>query len=97
MPAYIVAHIEVTDPQKFDEYRAAVPAVIEKYGGRYVVRGGTIENVENDIGVSRLTIVEYDDMEAAKRFYHSEEYAPLIKIRKASTNSSLAFVEGYAP
>ena len=97
MAAYLVAHIEVTDPRKFDEYRAAVPAVIKKYGGRYVVRGGAIENVENDIGVSRLTIVEYPDMETARRFYSSDEYAPLLAIRKASTNSSLAFVEGYEP
>lgn len=95
MPAYIVAHLEVTDPGGFEEYRQRVPALIEKFNGRYIIRGGAIENVENDIGVQRLTIVEYPDMETAKAFYYSPEYEELKAIRIASTNSSLALVEGF--
>ena len=40
MPAYILADIEVTDAAKFERYRAIAPAVIERYGGRYLARGG---------------------------------------------------------
>ena len=41
MPAYFIVDLEITDPAGFEEYRQLVPATIQQYGGRYVVRGGT--------------------------------------------------------
>ncbi len=46
MAAYIFASVEITDPEAYEEYRKRVPAVIEAYGGRYLVRGGTAERLE---------------------------------------------------
>jgi uncharacterized protein (DUF1330 family) len=43
MPAYVIAQVEVTDPELFAQYGAQVPATIEQYGGRYLVRGGQTE------------------------------------------------------
>ena len=40
MSAYLIADIQITDPQAFEEYRRQVPAIIAAYGGRYLVRGG---------------------------------------------------------
>jgi uncharacterized protein (DUF1330 family) len=74
-----------------------VPAVIEQYGGRYLVRGGTVHPLEGDMGLDRFVVLEFSSMDAARRFYDSPEYAPLLKLRTDTTRSRVAFVEGYAP
>ncbi len=65
MAAYIVADVDNRDPEGFEDYRAKVPAVVERYGGRYLVRGGELHPVEGDLGVKRLVILESPSMEAA--------------------------------
>jgi uncharacterized protein (DUF1330 family) len=74
-----------------------VPAVIEQYGGRYLVRGGTVHPLEGDMGLDRFVVLEFPSMDAARWFYDSPEYAPLLKLRTDTTRSRVAFVEGYAP
>jgi len=96
MPAYLIANLDVTDPVAFQRYRDEVAPVIARFGGRYLVRGGAVENVEGDLGAKRLVVLEFADMAAAKRFYHSAEYAPLIALRRAATVSDVVLVEGYA-
>ena len=73
-----------------------MPAVIAQYGGRYLVRGGAMHPLEGDLGIDRLVILEFPSLEAAKRFYESPEYAPLLELRTETTRSHVAFVEGYA-
>ncbi|MBV9783130.1 MAG: DUF1330 domain-containing protein [Acidisphaera sp.] len=97
MPAYLIANVTITDPEGFKHYGEQVSAVIAQYGGRYLVRGGVIHPMEGDHGFDRLVVVEFPSMEAAKRFYDSPEYAPLLKLRIETTRSRLAFAEGYAP
>jgi uncharacterized protein (DUF1330 family) len=46
MPAYFVAEVETTNSAGFEPYRAAVPATIARYGGRFLTRGGTTELIE---------------------------------------------------
>ncbi|GAN76060.1 DUF1330 domain-containing protein [Acidisphaera rubrifaciens] len=94
MPGYLVASVEVTDPDAYAAYRAQVPAVVERFGGRFLVRGGTIEAKEGDLGIERLVILEFPTIEAARAFYDSPDYAPLIRLREASTRSRVALVEG---
>lgn len=94
MPAYLIARIEITDPARFEPYRAAVPAVVAQYGGRYLIRGGTPEIAEGGPFFQRLTVLEFPSMEALQRFYRSPEYAPLLAIRTASTRSDVVFMPG---
>ncbi len=96
MAAYLVGNITVTDPEAFQRYREKVPAVIAQYGGRYLVRGGAVHPLEGDLGIDRLVVIEFASVEAARRFYDSEDYAPLLKLRMASSRSNIALVEGYA-
>ena len=63
MAAYIIATIEVTDPEKFEVYRGQVPATIEKHGGRYLARGGDVAVVEGDQPARRTVILEFDSLE----------------------------------
>ena len=97
MPAYFVVNIEVTDPEGFERYRAEVPAVIARFGGRYLVRGGALHWIEGSLPLQRLVILEFPSMQAARAFYDSAEYAPLLKLRLATTRSDVVLVDGYQP
>ena len=94
MAAYLIADIEVTNPAGYDEYRRQVPATVEKYGGRFVVRGGASETLEGDWGPKRVVVLEFPTMDALKRWYNSAEYKPLIALRQKSTRGSLLLVQG---
>lgn len=97
MTAYLIANITVTDPERFSAYREQVPAVLTQYGGRFLVRAGAVHPLEGELGFDRCVVIEFASLEAAKRFYDSPEYAPLLKLRIETTRSRVAFVEGYAP
>ena len=97
MAAYLIANIEVRDREAFDAYRARVVPVIERHGGCYLVRGGEVHPLEGDLGLKRLVVVEFPSLEAARRFYESEEYVPLLRLRAESTISHVALAEGWAP
>ena len=94
MAAYLIADIEVTDPEAFDKYRAGVPATIAAYGGKYLVRGATGEVVEGEWTPKRLVVLEFDSMERLKAWYDSPEYADLKKLRQSASNGNLIFAEG---
>ena len=97
MPGYLIANLKVTDPEGFERYRVGVPAVIAQYGGRYVVRGGTVEKLENADGFNRLVVLEFPSLDAARAFYFSPEYAPLLKLRIETTESQVVLVDGFVP
>lgn len=97
MTAYIIADVEVHDPDTFGLYRERVPAVIAQYGGRYLVRGGALHPVEGEWGLHRLVVLEFPSMDDARRFYDSPEYAPLLELRQASATTKMAIVEGRTP
>jgi uncharacterized protein (DUF1330 family) len=93
--AYLIADISVTDPKGFAQYREQVPAVLAQYGGRFLVRAGEVHPLEGELGLARLVVIEFPSLEAARGFYDSKEYAPLLKLRKETSHSKLAIVEGY--
>jgi uncharacterized protein (DUF1330 family) len=90
----MIANIEVRDAAGFDDYRQKVARVVEQYGGRFLVRGGDVRHLEGNLPLDRLVLLEFPSLEAAQRFYDSKEYAPLLKLRLASTRSDLVLVPG---
>ncbi len=96
MPAYIIADIEVTDPARYDDYRKLAGPAVQKYGGRYLVRGGAHEVLEGDWSPNRVVLIEFPSAAQAKTFYHSPEYAAARAARKGASHSSLIVVEGAA-
>ena len=94
MAAYFIVELEVTDPAAFEEYRKQVSATIDKYGGRYIVRGGKSETLEGDWHPKRVVVTEFPSVEQAKRWYGSPEYKPLLALRLKSSRSKLILVEG---
>lgn len=95
MPGYLIANIEVHDAAVYDQYREKVPPIIAQYGGRYIVRGGTLEAVEGALPLKRLVVLEFPSLDAARRFYNSKEYEPVKALRLASTKSDIVLVDGY--
>jgi uncharacterized protein (DUF1330 family) len=94
MAAYIIAEVEVTDPDTYATYRAQTPGVIAQYGGRFIVRGGTADTLEGERPPTRLVVIEFDDLAAARRFYDSKEYQAILGIRQRAATSRLVLVEG---
>jgi uncharacterized protein (DUF1330 family) len=94
MPAYIIAQINVTDQAKYQEYAKLAGPATQKYGGRFLVRGGAKTTMEGDIPFSRIVINEFPDIEAAKRFYNSVEYQAAKQKRLGAADFNMVIVEG---
>jgi uncharacterized protein (DUF1330 family) len=94
MTAYVIAQLTVTDPEGFEAYRAAVPEVIKAHGGRYLVRGGAISNLEGELERPRVIVLEFPDKAAAEAFYNSPEYQAILPLRLNAATGSVTIVEG---
>jgi uncharacterized protein (DUF1330 family) len=94
MPAYLIAEVDVADTAAYEEYKKITPGAIAAYGGRFIVRGGSVETKEGGWKPSRLVVVEFPSMEQAKKFYDSPEYAPALAIRLKAANSRLILADG---
>jgi uncharacterized protein (DUF1330 family) len=95
MPAYFLIDIrEIKHGAKMDEYRSRVAPTVEKFGGRYLVRGGPFKVVEGTYQPARLAMLEFPSMDLARRWYDSEEYRELKQMRLAATVSNGFFMTG---
>lgn len=96
MTAYVISEVKSLDRALIEQYRALAAASIERYGGRYVVRGGPVLCVEGERDPERsFVVVEFPDMARAKEWYASPDYAEALKVRRAGAlERTLVFVEG---
>ena len=72
MPAYVIVETDVSDPEQYEQYKTAASAAVTAHGGRYLVRGGEQDVLEGDWRPSRLVVLEFADLAAARRWYDSE-------------------------
>jgi uncharacterized protein (DUF1330 family) len=94
MPAYIIVETDITDPEQYEQYKAASPGAVAAGGGRFVVRGGELAVLEGDWAPKRIVMLEFEDLEAAKRFYDSPAYQEAKKLREGAASLSMIAVEG---
>ena len=94
MSAYFIVDVNVQDAAGFEEYRKRVPATVEKYGGKFLVRGGRMEVVEGSWRPKRVVVTEFPSLEQAKRWYDSEEYRALKARRLRTPKGNVILVEG---
>jgi uncharacterized protein (DUF1330 family) len=94
MAAYIVVDIDVHDAPGLEEYRRQVPATVTKFGGRFIVRGGSFQVLEGAWQPKRLVLLEFPSVEQARRWYDSEEYRPLKAMRLKASTANLVLVDG---
>ena len=95
--AYLIAEIEVVNPEPYKAYVAAAGPIVAAYGGKYLVRGGAAEALEGAPPAGRMVIVEFPSMAEAKRFYDSPEYTEVRQGRIENAVSRFILVEGPAP
>jgi uncharacterized protein (DUF1330 family) len=91
---YWIAGIDVTDPEGYKEYVAANAAAFQKYGGRFIVRGGRFEAPEGTPR-SRNVVLEFKDYETALACYRSPEYAAALALREGRAEANLIIIEGH--
>ena len=94
MSAYMIVQATVTNPEKFAEYAERTPAVVEKFGGRYLVLGRDVDTLEGDWEHQSVVISEWPSMEAARRFWQSPEYEELKQTRKSALDAVVLLVNG---
>jgi uncharacterized protein (DUF1330 family) len=94
MSAYVIVEIEITDPVGYEEYKKHAGATVEKYGGKYIVRGGKTEVLEGDWKPKRIVVLEFPTMERAKEWLNCEEYREPRKMRHRTARTHMLVVEG---
>jgi len=91
---YWVARVDVHNEDGYKPYAAATPVIFNKFGGRYVVRGGRFTNPEGE-SRSRNVVIEFKDYDTALACYQSPEYQANIKVRQPHSLADLIIIEGY--
>ena len=88
MPAYVVAFVNVTNPEAMGRYAANVSAVTERHGGRYLFVGPGAQALEGTTP-DGMAIIEFPSHEAARAWYESPEYVELKAVRQAAGPTSM--------
>jgi len=94
MPAYIIVDIDIVDPAGYEQYKNLAGATVEKYGGKYIVRGGKSEVLEGDWRPKRIVILRFDSIARAKEWLNCEEYREPRKMRHRTARTNMIVIEG---
>jgi len=87
----------VRDPARYRQYIQATPAVVARFGGRFIARGGELLTLEGPQEKRRLVIIEFPSLEKAKQFFHSDEYVEVKKLRAGAARAEFVMVNGVVP
>jgi len=93
MPAYIIARIEVTDPDDYATYAAQTVALAERFGGRFLVKGGEQTVLEGNCP-DRHVVIAFPDRQTALDWYNSDEYRRILPIALSSSERDIVVVDG---
>ena len=95
MATYMIVDVNIHDVDAYEIYKSQVTPIIKKFGGEYLVRGGAHEVLENDLwSPTRMAMVRFPDKKSALDFIHSDEYAPVKKMRRDNSDGTVLIVEG---
>lgn len=94
MPAYVVVRVEVLDPERFANYQQLATPSVEKFGGRFVVRGGSMVTLEGSWDCPRMVVLEFPSLERATSWYRSPDYQRAIEARKGAAHFHMVALEG---
>ena len=96
MPAYVLAEIEIINPEGYKGYTAVVAETVRKYGGRFLVRGGAAHALEGEWPDRRRVVIEFPSVEAARQWWDSPEYEKPMAMRRANSKGRLILLEGFS-
>ena len=92
--AYFLVQSDVTNPTQYAEYAKLTPAVVEKFGGTFLTRGGQSATLEGRPAPARVVVIEFPSYERAQAFYKSDEYQKVKKVREGAATLQVVIVEG---
>jgi uncharacterized protein (DUF1330 family) len=92
--AYIVVQSDVTNAEQYAAYAKLTPAIIDKFGGKFIARGGRSTTLEGPKAPARVVVLEFPSYEAAQAFYNSPEYVAARKMRSGAATMQIVAVEG---
>src|SRR2546430_7197962 len=96
MPAYIIVEIDIVDPIGYEEYKKLAGATVEKYGGKYIVRGGKTEVLEGDWKPKRIVVLEFESAQRAREWVNCEEYREPRANGHRTNRTNMNLCEGHA-
>lgn len=91
---YWIAHVDVRDPERYKDYVSTAKPAFERYGAKFLARGGPYEVLEGD-SRARNVVIEFPSLAAARDCYNSAEYQAAKAIRQTVADASMVIVEGY--
>lgn len=97
MKAYWIAHVDVTDPQRYSQYTQRAPAAFAAFGGKLLARGGRSEAMEGRPTPQRSVVIEFESYEQALACYRSAQYQEACSHRQGVAKAEVIIVEGYEP
>lgn len=96
MAAYILVDVSIHNPEDYEAYKKLTPPTLEKYGGKFLVRGGPTEILEGNWKPGRMVVLEFPTTELAKKWWASPEYTPAKEIRQRAATTNMILIEGFA-
>ena len=94
MAAYVIVEVTITDKELYEVYKKLTPAAIEAFDGKFVVRGGASESLEGEWNPERVVVLEFPNVDHAKEWWNSEQYAAAKAIRQKAGITRMLVVEG---
>jgi uncharacterized protein (DUF1330 family) len=94
MPAYVIVETDIHDAEQYESYKQASPGAVAAGGGRFLVRGGELAVLEGEWRPKRLVVLEFENLDAAKRFYASPAYQEAKRLREGAASLNMVAVEG---
>ena len=94
MTAYVIADIDVHDPDTYRKYAALVQATLDPFGGRFLVRGGPSETLEGDWQPRRVVVLQFPSADHAHGWYESPDYVKAMEIRHRASTGSIILAQG---
>ena len=94
MSAYAILQININNQENYKKYLSQVTKIVKKYQGQYIVRGAKFEVVLGKWDYQRTVVVRFPSYDIAFKWYNSEEYAPIKKIREDNSKCNCIIIEG---
>ena len=95
MSAFLIVDTDIENAYEYEKYKKLAKPIAEKYGGVYRARGGEMDIRETDLWTpTRMVIVEFPDMDSARAFVDSPEYAPVKPLRRNNAKCTLFILDG---
>jgi uncharacterized protein (DUF1330 family) len=97
MSAFVIVEVAISDPGGYERYKPMAAESVAAHGGRYLVRGGDVESLEGPGVDGRFVVLEFADLDSARRWYDSDDYAEARAVRQAASTARAFIVDGVTP